>query len=336
MSMRLQIRFNPTGTVRRINYSIEILALSIYNCAKFWRIIMSLIIAGAGAYALSRFADQALADSLSLRTVRVGIDPLRWVSSHFTGFSNSDNFHIGAMTDDYGDAFGELFDAFEYKLTQEINKLSLGKLQTIALTVQKWVLCNIFVIAVNDTYHNGFEGNGFSFTLNMWIFKKCTMHAISYVAKTMEIYQLFMGDKNSGDLRVAVALSFSSIAALFTPTLKFRYKEADAQTRFTEWRAEDLPMAGNALLETKKELSPTNIGIFGTLKNIGLPSPDKASFGTLKNSGLPSQDKASKVALGALKLALAGAAAYGTFKLCPDFIQAHKIALITGASLALI
>ena len=69
-----------------------------------------------------------------------------------------------------------------------------------------------------------------------------------------------------------------------------------------------------------ENLSPTNIGIVGTLKNIGLPS----------------WSKASKVALGLTKLAVAGAVAYGTYKLCPNFVESHKTALIAGAIFAVI
>jgi hypothetical protein len=153
----------------------------------------------------------------------------------------------------------------------------------------------------------------------MWIFRKCAMHTVSYFQKTADTYRLIQRDENAGNLRVVVSLSFSLIAALFTPTLKFRYREADAQKRFTEWNG--VATTGNVLLTTEKNLSPLNIGILGTLKN---------------SIGLPSWSKASKVALGLTKLAFAGAVAYGTYRFCPNFVESHKTALIAGAVFAVI
>jgi hypothetical protein len=288
---------------------------------------MAFIVAGIGAYTLSRFADQALADSLGLRTVRVGTDPLTWVSSHFVGLSGSEEKprKVGNMTDEYGVDFGIFFELIDAELTKEIKKLSPGWFQTIAFTVQRWILHNYIVTAVSDTLKRiGPWVHGFFFksTPLMWIFRKCTMHMASYLLKTADTYKLIKGDKNSGNLRVVACLSFSLIAALFTPTLKFRYREIEARARFTEWTATHIvPTTGNVILSTEENLSPVNIGLIGTLKN-GL--------------GLPSWSKASKVALGITKFALAGAVAYGTYRLCPNFLESHKTALIAGAVFAMI
>jgi hypothetical protein len=142
------------------------------------------------------------------------------------------------------------------------------------------------------------------------------MHTLSYFNKVCATFHLLKGSKKSGNIRLAASLSLSMIAALFTPTLKFRYCEAEAKKTFNDF------LVGNVVLTTYKNLSPLNIGILGTLKNsIGFPS---------------SMNKASKVALGMTKLAIAGALAYGASRLCPDFVESHKTALIAGAAFALI
>jgi hypothetical protein len=285
---------------------------------------MTFIVAGTGAYALSRFADQALADSLGLRTVRVGTDPLTWVSSHFVGLSGSES-SVSNMTDEYGVDFAKLFAVIDAQITERIQKLSPGWFQTIAFTIQRWVLHNYVVTVISETLKNISPWvHGFFFKSNplMWIFRKCTMHTVSYLQKTVDTYRLIQGDENSGNIRLAASLSFSLIAALFTPTLKFRYREAEAQVKFTEWTMNNtVPTTGNVILTTDQKLSPTNIGILGTLKN---------------SIGFPSWNKVSKVALGMTKLALAGAVAYGTYKLCPNFVESHKTALIAGAVFAVI
>ncbi len=283
---------------------------------------MAFIVAGTGAYALSRFADQAFADSFGLRTVRAGTDPLTWISSHLVGLSSKPPRSVSNMTDEYGVDFGKFFTYIDTALTKKIQELSPGWFQTIASIAQRWVLHNYIVTVINDAVKSispWVHGFFFKSTPLMWIFRKCTMHTISYLQKTAKTYSLIKGDRNSGNLRIAVGLSFSLIAALFTPTLKFRYREAEAQTRFTEWTGEGLT-TGNVVLITKEDLSPTNIGILCTLKNIGLPSLSKVT----------------KVALGVTKLVLAGAVAYGTYKLCPHYIVSHKTALIAGAVLAVI
>jgi hypothetical protein len=296
---------------------------------------MAFIVAGTGAYALSRFADQAFADSLGLRTVRVGTDPLTWVSSHLVGKSPTIDLsktrpvttplYVGNMTDEYGIDFDRIFTLIDQQLAEKIEKLAPGWFKSIAFTLHRWVLHNYIVTAVNGALKSispWLHGFFFKSTPLMWIFRKCAMHTVSYMQKTADTYQLIKGNEKSGNLRLVASISFSMIAALFTPTLKFRYKEAEAQARFKEWTINDtVPTTANVLLTTQQKLSPTSIGILGTLKN---------SF------GLPSWSKASKVALGLTKLALAGAVAYGTYKLCPNFVESHKTALIAGAVFAVI
>src|SRR4051812_30168889 len=95
---------------------------------------MALIVAASGAYALSRFADQAFADSLGLRTVRVATDPLSWVASHVTGcspvyeykYSIRNPIYVVNMTDEYGFDFSKIFTVFYQKLTEEISTLPPG------------------------------------------------------------------------------------------------------------------------------------------------------------------------------------------------------------------
>lgn len=262
---------------------------------------MTSIIAGTGAYVLSRFTDQALADSLGLRTIRAGTDPLRWVSSHFVGLNSP---QVSNMTDEYGADFNALVTIGASQITNAIKKLPSGWFQTIASTLQQKVLQDYIVSEVNSTKNFFFHS----------ILRKCTMHTVSYVHKTVRTYNLIKEKVPAAP--VAICIAFGLIGALFTPTLKFRYKETEAQEKFGN--ATKLP--ANVLLISKQDLSPLNIGLLGTLKNIQLPS----------------WDKASKVALGITKLALAGAVAYGTFRLCPNFIESHKTALITGAVFALI
>ena len=89
---------------------------------------MAFIVAGTGAYALSRFADQAFADSLGLRTVRVGTDPLTWASSHLVGFSGFKEKprYVSNMTDEYGVDFVKLFCYNRCRINQKNPKFFPG------------------------------------------------------------------------------------------------------------------------------------------------------------------------------------------------------------------
>jgi hypothetical protein len=207
------------------------------------------------------------------------------------------------MADEYGADFNNLLTVADSQLTNTIKKLPSGRFQTIASTLQQRVVQGYIMSRVESTKNFFFHS----------ILRKCTMHTVSYVHKTVRTYNLIK--ERIPTAPVAICMAFSLIAALFTPTLKFRYREAEAQEKFSTTK-----IPGNMILTPSQDLSPLNIGLLGTLKNIQLPS----------------WDKASKVALGITKLALAGAVAYGTFRLCPNFIESHKTALIAGAVFALI
>jgi hypothetical protein len=295
--------------------------------------------AGAGSYLLARFTDQALADTLGLRTLRHGTDPVTWVKIHLMGGSPQDDksqlcridkalrdyppFTLCNSPDGYGINFSKIFKqldkAFEIKQTLS-NRVPL-MVQTVAITIYRWVFENRFITYVQTevkAYSPFLYSFCFQSTPLISIFRQCVLHSLTFLQKSMASYQLVKCPKDSGKLWFAAAIAFSTIAALFTPTIKFRYRDSQSNGLFNE-----LPnIAGNVLLISNDHISPLNIGIIGTLKN------------GVRITLSPLWNQPVKVLSGTAKLALAGAAIYGGAALFPGFIVAHRTALIAGAVFA--
>jgi hypothetical protein len=280
------------------------------------------MVAAAGAFALSygfsRIVDQSLADAAGLRTLRKGTDPIHWASSHLMGYQPP--VIVGNTADEYGIDFTKIIKVINDYSSQQIQTLAPGRIQTIALTLQAYILRNRIMNLLQQQVKDASPFmHGFFFGSNplMWIFRKCVMHSISYLVKASATYKLIKGPNDSGNVRCASMIGLSLIAALFIPTIKLRYRDEEAKEKFSD------PLSGNVVLYTDKTVSPLHIGLLGTLTNgIGLR--------------FPLWTHPIKVLRGAGKLALAGVVAYGAFALCPRFIQAHKTALIAGAFFAFI
>lgn len=291
--------------------------------------------AGAGSYLLAGFADQALADTLGLRTLRHGTDPLTWFRIHLLGGSSADDksqlcridkalrdhppFTLCNSPDGYGINFSKIFKQLDkaFQIKQTLSNRVPTMVQTVALTVYRWAFQNRFIAYVQTevkAYSPFLYSFCFQSTPLISIFRQCVLHSLTFLQKSMASYQLVKGPKDSGNLRFAAAVAFSTIAALFTPTIKFRYQDSQAD------QFEELP--GNVLLTSKNHLSPLNIGIIGTLKN------------GIRITLSPLWNQPVKVLSGTAKLALAGAAIYGGAVFFPGFIAAHRTALIAGAVFA--
>ena len=140
------------------------------------------------------------------------------------------------------------------------------------------------------------------------------MYSASYFDKTAATFYSIKDPENN---RLVASLSLSLIAALFIPTIKFRYRDEEAKEAFKD------RFAGNVILFTKQAISPFRIGFLGSLtQGIGFR--------------FPLWNHPRKVLKGVTQLALAGAVAYGTYTLCPKFIETHKTAIIAGAVFAFV
>lgn len=296
---------------------------------------MAFLVAATGAYVFSRFTDQAFADTLGLRTLRYGADPITWVKSHLRGCLPSEGnsqqvfnhcapakkiyLVAGNSSDEYGIDFTKLLASIDQELSRGINAMPQGRTQQIARTIYQWVLHNQIISLIKNNIQSVSPFlHDFLFKSSplMWAVRKCTMYVIPYLHKTVATVYLTKGGNNAGKPRLFASICFSPIVALFIPSIKFRLQDAQVEKRFKEFC-----LPGKVVLITEEKISPFNMGLLGSLKN---------GFGS------PFWRHPTKVLCGISKLALAGVAAYGALKYYPTFIEAHKTALIAGAIFAVI
>ena len=130
---------------------------------------MAFLVAATGAYAFSRFTDQAFADTLGLRTLGYGTDPITWVKSHIRGCLPSEDTSqrvcshcapakiclvAGNSSDEYGIDFTELLASIDQELSRRIDKMPLGRAQQIARTIYQWILHNQIISLIKDNIQN--------------------------------------------------------------------------------------------------------------------------------------------------------------------------------------
>ena len=109
----------------------------------------------------------------------------------------------------------------------------------------------------------------------------------------------------------------ASALPFITPTIKFRVHPKQIDEKFEKSPAVLL----NTVRYTKNDISPSNIGLLGTMNNWGFPPLFSAPV---------------KVFKGTCLLVGAGAVGYGAIKLFPNFVTAHKVAIVAGAIFAIV
>lgn len=267
---------------------------------------MSFLIAATGAYTLSRFAEQGLSDLCGLKTFRHGTDPFSWIRMHFIGASPSQD--ISGFDKDK--RFTLLTSANDY--TVSLPDIKLENLSFLPKLIEH------YAIHLLESHYTQLAWSAVKRIMPIlkqgpifYLFKKAIMYSLALIQKGSSTFnKLSVYDKSS----LKKTWFATTVLAILTPTLKIRKCETEDL---------DKPALINFVVYSRTEIPFHDIGIIGVFKN------------GLKNLyGVPPLFKKPTLVLkGFAKLILTASTVLAVYTIAPNFVAAHKTAIIGGAIL---
>lgn len=296
-----------------------------------------MLLAFAGSYCVARSMEQGIADTLGLVTLRHGTDLITWFKIHAFGarpeydqsqFCNFQNkpivqFTVATTSDQYGVDWNPILNALdnEFKLSERkiaaknvlTRKLPPAVIGTL-VRVYKFVRFNRMATIIKEKAQKDIPYLNFALSIGPipFIMKKALMHLIPVLQKIKASYHRFE--------KTRLKFTWITLSSVMTPSIKFRFHPSQVEDRFTEF--DNIP--GRFMLLSEENISPFNMGLIGSIKNsmrCGVPAICRAPL---------------QVIQGAITVLATGAVAGGAIALFPGFIEAHKVAIIAGAILAII